>query len=172
MTTAPTSTPILISTRRRRATSPEEQLFAETARLRREAVWRKARWIPDAAAAVDAAVWTAIHDGVTDDRDLWDVARYAAVAQRRYEMRQRRRQPAYALESNDPADRAIEMVDAQRQLRQLLDRVPSPSPDVVSWADRKSGWTAGDRLPSRVKMAGARWVARARTQLEAGDEVA
>ena len=43
--------------------------------MRRDTVWRKARWIPDAAAAVDAAVWESIHAGVTDSQTLYDVAR-------------------------------------------------------------------------------------------------
>ena len=151
---------------------PLERLFVETAPLRRSAVWRKARWIPDAAAAVDAAVWEAIHTGVTDSQKLYDVARYAAVAQRRYEMRQRRRPPRTALDPTDPAERAVEMAHAERQVRQLLSMVPAPSPAVTAWLDRKTGRSLGVPLPSRVKTAGGRWAARARRELGDCDEVA
>jgi hypothetical protein len=171
-TNSPTATEPPAARRRAGSLSAHERLFVETAPMRRSAVWRKARWIPDAAAAVDAAVWEAIHSGVTDSQTLYDVARYAAVAQRRWEMRQRRRPPTFAVDPADPAERAVEVTDAQLQVRQLLTKVPTPSPDVTRWIDRKTGRSLGDPLPSRVKMAGGRWAARARCELEAGDEVA
>lgn len=150
-----------------------ERLFVETATLRRSAVWRKARWIPDAAAAVDAAVWEAIHKGVTDLDRLDDIAQNAAFAHRRYELRQRRHPPATALDVTDPAERAVERIHAERQVRHVLASVPAPSPDVITWIDRKlTGSPFGDPLPSRIKTAGWRWTGRARLELEACDEVA
>ena len=173
MTTNSATAPEPPAARRRAGSlSAHEHLCVETAPMRRSAVWRKARWIPDAAAAVDAAVWEAIHSGVTDWQTLYDVARYAAVAPRRWEMRQRRRPPTFAVDPADPAERAVEVTDAELQVRQLLTKVPTPSPDVTTWIDRKTGRSLGDPLPSRVKMAGGRWAARARCELEACDEVA
>ncbi len=172
MTNPITATPSTGVRRRSDCLAALERLFVETAPLRRSAVWRKARWIPDAAAAVDAAVWEAIHTGVTDSQKLYDVARYAAVAQRRYEMRQRRRPPSTVLDPTDPAERAVEMAHAEREVRQLLSKVPAPSPAVTAWLDRKTGRSWGDPLPSRVKTAGGRWAARARRELGDCDEVA
>jgi hypothetical protein len=172
MTNSSTATTSSAARRRAGSLSAHERLFIETAPMRRSAVWRKARWIPDAAPAVDAAVWEAIHSGVTDWQTLYDIARYAAVAQRRYELRHRRRPPAFAFDRADPAERAVEVTDAQLRVRQLLSKVPSPSVDVGTWIDRKTGRSVGDPLPSRVKMAGGRWAARARCELEASDEVA
>ena len=140
--------------------------------MRRNAVWSKARWVPDAAAAVDVAVWEAIHSGVTEWQTLFDVARYAAVAHRRYELRQHRRPPICTPDPIDPAERAVEITEAKRRVRHLLSTVPPTSPAVTTWIDRTTGRSFGDPLPSRVKTAGSRWAARARSELEACDEVA
>ena len=76
-------------------------------------------------------------------------------------------------EHPDPvAERAVDVVDADVRVRQLLANVPT-SPDVLRWIDRKvSQPVIGDPLPSRVKQAGRRWATRARSELEACDEVA
>ena len=142
--------------------------------MRRNAAWSKARWVPDAAAAVDVAVWEAIHSGVTDWQSLFDVARYAAVAQRRYELRQRRRPPICMPESIDPAERAVESIEAKRLVRHVMAAVPPTSPAVTTWIDWSTGLTHGEPLPGRVKTAGSRWAARARSELEleACDDVA
>jgi hypothetical protein len=140
--------------------------------MRQTAVWSKARWVPDAAAAVDVAVWEAIHSGVTEWQRLFDVARAAAVAQRRYELRQHRRPPICPPEPMDPAERAVEITEAKRRVRHLLSTLPPASPAVATWIDRTTGVSYGDPLPSSVKMAGRRWAARARGELEACDEVA
>lgn len=171
-----TTTPATTSPadRRRAGTvSASEHLFIGMAPLRRAAVWRNARWIPDADAAVDAAVWEAIHSGVTDRLALYNVARYAAVTHRRAELRHQRRRRPMHIEHPDPvAERAVDVVDADLKVRQLLANVPT-SPDVLRWIDRKvSQPVIGDPLPSRVKQAGRRWATRARSELEACDEVA
>lgn len=169
-----TNTTTATTARRRRAgaLSPHERLFADTAPMRRTAVWSKARWVPDADAAVDAAVWEAIHSGVTTWQTLFDVARAAAVAQRRYELRQHRHPPMCTPEPIDPAERAVEITEAKRQVGHLLSTMPPTSPGVTTWLDRTLGVTYGDPLPSRVKTAGSRWAARARSELEACNDVA
>ena len=158
--------------RQARPVSASERLFEGMAPLRRDAVRRCARWLPDAASAVDVAVWEAIHAGVTDRLALYNVARYAAVTHRRSELRHSRRLPAVAVESEDPAHRAVEVVDGQLRVRELLAKVPAPSRDVWAWIDRKAHQTVGEPLPSRVKMAGARWAAAALRELEVCDDVA
>jgi hypothetical protein len=173
MSSTTTTAPSARTDRRRaRTVSAQERLFIATEPMRSSAVWTKARWVPDAAAAVDAAVWEAIHFGVTDWQTLFDTARYAAVAQRRYELRQRRRPPTWTPAPVDPADRLIEITDAQQRVRHLLSIVPPPSPGVTTWIDRVAGQSCGDRMPSRIKQAGRRWAAQVRSELEAGNAVA
>ena len=117
-------------------------------------------------------MWEAIHSGVTDWQSLFDVARYAAVAQRRYELRQHRRPPICTPDPIDPAERAVEISEAKRRVRHVLSTVPPTSPAVTTWIDWSTGLTHGEALPSRVKTAGSRWAARARSELEACDDVA
>ena len=158
--------------RRAAARSAQEQLFLDTAGMRRWVVWRMARWIPDAAAAVDAAVWESISGGATDWQSLFDAARYGVDAEGRWESRQRRRPPLWVTESPDPAERVVEVVDAAVTVRQLLSTVRAPSTNAAVWLDRKVGNTGDGAMPGRVKTAGSRWAARARYELGARDEVA
>lgn len=139
--------------------------------MRRSVVRTKARWIPDAAAAVDVVVWEAIQRGVTDWQGLYDAARYGAIAHRRYEMRHRRPPPLPLAESVDLAERVAERLDAARAVVELQARVGAPEGAVVTWLERKL-LGDGDRMPSRVKNAGQRWSLRARSKLAAAHEVA
>lgn len=172
MTTTRTPSPIPSVSRRRAARrSPQENLFAETAGMRQSVVWRKARWIPDADAAVAAAVWEAIQQGATDWQSLYDAARYGAVAQRRYEMRHRRRLPVPPAEPTELADRVADRVDAVRAVTVLRARVRAPEGDVVTWLDHKLGGH-DEGMSNRVKNAGQRWAVRARAKVRAAHEVA
>ena len=140
--------------------------------MRQSVVWRKARWIPDADAAVAAAVWEAIQRGATDWQSLYDAARYGAVAQRRYEMRHRRRLPVLPAEptragrpGGRPRRRGAGGDGAAGAGESAVEG------DVVAWLDHKlDGIDVG--MSNRVKNAGQRWAARARAKLRAVHEVA
>lgn len=159
---------------RARSLSTHERLFQQTIALRRQAV-RKAPWVPDAAEAVDAAVWEAIASGVTNTTSLYDVARQAAVNQRTWELRLRRRPAMLRIDAVDLAERVAEVADAELYVRRVLATVPIRSAEAAVWIERMMGSTVGDPLPSRVKMAGGRWserVRRVRCEFGACDEVA
>jgi hypothetical protein len=174
MTTTPPPEPIPSVWQRRAARrSPQEQLFADTAGMRQAVVRGKARWIPDADAAVAAAVWEAIQRGATDWQALYDTARYAAVSHRRYELRHRRRLAPPAVEPPDLADRVADRVDAVRTVSVMRARVRAPEGDIAVWLRHKlDDDVAAEGMPNRVKNAGRRWAVRTRSKLRAVHEVA
>ncbi len=169
------TTPTTHLARRHERRTRQEELFHETLELRKRAVYRKARSVPDAQAEVDVSVWEAIHRGVTDHDDLWDVARAAAVRQRRWATRQQRNDSLPIVLGPEPVDpfAIVDMrVDASRAIRRTRDSGRAPTPQVVQWATHTAGLSAGPRLPGSVRMAGSRWIEKVREQLELCDDVA
>lgn len=141
--------------------------------MRRAVVRDKARYIADADAAVAAGVWEAIQRGVTDHRDLFDVARYAAVCERRYELRHRRRLAIAVPPPPDLADQVAARVDAVRTVEVMRARVQEPNGPTAIWLQRKvTDDPAAEGMPNMVKNAGRRWAVRARSKLRAVHEVA
>jgi hypothetical protein len=181
MTTTITPNPFpSVTERRATRRSPQERLFDDTAGMRQAVVLTKARWIPDAHAAVAAAVWEAIQRGVTDPQGLFDAARHGAVAQRRWEQRHRRPvrlpaiEPTRLPEPLDVADQVADRVDAVRTVAVLRQRMRPPKRDAATWLGRKLDDTGAvaEVLPSRVKSAGQRWAAAARSVVGSVHDVA